>query len=89
MKKLLFSVAILAFLSSPALGIAAEKYPTKAIEMVVPFPAGGATDVMARLIGKFSTKYLDKQLVVVNKPAGGGITGTESVVRSKPDGYTL
>lgn len=89
MKKLLFLVAALTFLSSPVLGIAAEKYPTKAIEMVVPFPAGGATDVMARLIAKFSTKYLDKPLVVVNKPGGGGITGTESVVRSKPDGYTL
>ena len=89
MRKLLLLVAVLISLSSPILGIAAEKYPTKAIEMVVPFTAGGATDVMARLIAKFSTKYLDKPLVVVNKPGGGGITGTESVVRSKPDGYTL
>jgi len=73
----------------PVLAGAQEKYPTKAIEMVVPFPAGGATDVMARLMAKFSPKYFDKPLVVVNKPGGGGVTGTEGVVRSKPDGYTL
>ena len=82
-------ISLAFFLLAPALGGAQEKYPTKAIEMVVPFPAGGATDVMARLMAKFSPKYFDKPLVVVNKPGGGGVTGTEGVVRSKPDGYTL
>ncbi len=77
------------FLSFPAWGMAAEKFPTKAIEVDVPFAAGGSTDVLARLVGKVAPKYFDKPLVVVNKPGGGGITGTESVVRSKPDGYTL
>lgn len=68
---------------------AAEKYPTKAIELVVPFAAGGSTDVLARLVAKFAPKYFDKPLVVVNKPGGGGVVGTEGVVRSKADGYYL
>jgi tripartite-type tricarboxylate transporter receptor subunit TctC len=68
---------------------AADKYPSKPIELVVPFAAGGSTDVMARLVAKFAPKHFDQPLVVVNKPGGGGITGTEGVVRSNPDGYTL
>jgi len=74
--------------SGPA-AMAADNYPSKPIELVVPFSAGGSTDVMARLVAKFAPKYFDQPLVVVNKPGGGGITGTEGVVRSKPDGYTL
>jgi tripartite-type tricarboxylate transporter receptor subunit TctC len=79
----------LCFLVLPAWGGAAEKYPAKPIELVVPFAAGGSTDVLARLVSKYAPKYFDKPLVVVNKPGGGGITGTEGVVRSKPDGYSL
>jgi tripartite-type tricarboxylate transporter receptor subunit TctC len=68
---------------------AAEKFPSKPIELIVPFAAGGSTDVLARLASKYAPNYFDKPLVVVNKPGGGGVTGTEGVVRSKPDGYTL
>lgn len=89
MKKALIVVTLFCFLPIPALVGAADKYPSRTIELVVPFAAGGATDVMARLIAKFSPKYFDKPMVVINKPGGGGITGTESVVRSRPDGYTL
>jgi len=88
-KRGILTIGMICFLLIPVLGGAQEKYPTRAIEMVVPFAAGGATDVMARLMTKFSTKYFDKPLVVVNKPGGGGVTGAESVVRAKPDGYTL
>src|SRR5512136_1627729 len=77
------------FLLFPVTVGAAEKFPTKPIEIVVPFAAGGSTDVLARLVAKYAPKYFDKPLVVVNKPGGGGITGTEGVVRSKPDGYSL
>ncbi len=73
----------------PVVGSAAEKFPSKPIELVVPFAAGGSTDVLARLVAKYAPKYFDQPLVVVNKPGGGGVTGTEGVVRSKPDGYTL
>jgi tripartite-type tricarboxylate transporter receptor subunit TctC len=88
-KKTFWGIVLCSFLLFPIMGGAAEKFPTKAIEMDVPFAAGGSTDVLARLVSKFAPKYFDKPLVVVNKPGGGGITGTEGVVRSKPDGYTL
>jgi tripartite-type tricarboxylate transporter receptor subunit TctC len=89
LKKMLVGIVLGSFLLLPMLAGAQEKYPTKAIELVVPFAAGGSTDVLARLVAKYAPKYFDKPLVVVNKPGGGGITGTEGVVRSKPDGYSL
>jgi tripartite-type tricarboxylate transporter receptor subunit TctC len=89
LKKVLTGIVVGSFLLLPLLAGAQEKYPTKAIELVVPFAAGGSTDVLARLVAKYAPKYFDKPLVVVNKPGGGGITGTEGVVRSKPDGYSL
>lgn len=81
--------ALCSLLLAPGLAGAQEKFPTKPIELVVPFAAGGSTDVLARLAAKFAPKYFDKPLVVINKPGGGGVTGTEGVVRSAPDGYTL
>jgi len=89
LKKMLVGIVLGSFLLLPLLAGAQEKYPTKPIELVVPFAAGGSTDVLARLVAKYAPKYFDKPLVVVNKPGGGGITGTEGVVRSKPDGYSL
>lgn len=88
-KKILIMVTIGMSLLTPALVGATEKYPTKPIELVVPFSAGGSTDVLARLVAKYAPKYFDQPLVVINKPGGGGVIGTEGVVRSKPDGYTL
>ncbi len=89
LKKMLVGMVVGSFLLLPLIAGAQEKYPTKAIELVVPFAAGGSTDVLARLVAKYAPKYFDRPLVVVNKPGGGGITGTEGVVRSKPDGYSL
>lgn len=88
-KRIILGMVVVSFALSPALGGTAEKYPTKAIELDVASAAGGSTDVLARLVGRFAPKYFDKPLIVVNKPGGAGITGTEGVVRSKPDGYTL
>ena len=69
--------------------MAADAYPSKPITAVVPMAAGGSSDLLARAIEKFWPKYSKQPLVVVNKPGGGGVVGTEGVVRSKPDGYTL
>ena len=85
-KRLIFVMGLCFLLLLPFSGKAAEKFPTKNIELDVPFAAGGSTDVLARLVAKFAPKYFDKPLIVVNKPGGGGVTGTEGVVRSKPDG---
>jgi tripartite-type tricarboxylate transporter receptor subunit TctC len=70
-------------------GFAQDKYPSKPITMIVPFSAGGSTDLLARAVEKVWPKYSKQPLVLINKPGGGGVTGTEFVVRSKPDGYTL
>jgi tripartite-type tricarboxylate transporter receptor subunit TctC len=89
MKKIMALTILVCFLAIPMLAGAQDKFPTKPIEITVPFAAGGSTDVLARLVSKSAPKYFDKPLVIVNKPGGGGITGTEAVVRSKPDGYSL
>jgi tripartite-type tricarboxylate transporter receptor subunit TctC len=89
-KKKVFGMMMLClFLFIPVMVGAAEKFPTKPIELVVPFAAGGSTDVLARLVAKYAPKYFEKPLIIVNKPGGGGVTGTEGVVRSTPDGYAL
>jgi len=90
MKKLaMVSLMVVSLLIGFSMASAQEKFPTKPIEVVVPFAAGGSTDVLGRLVAKYAPKYFDKPLVIVNKPGGGGVTGTEGVVRSKADGYTL
>lgn len=64
-------------------------YPNKAIEYVVPLPAGGGTDVAARVIAKALSKELGVPVNVVNKPGGNQIPGVMSVLMAEPDGYTL
>ena len=80
---------LFAVLMFPAATLAAEAFPSKPITAVVPFGPGGSTDLLARAVEKVWPKYSSQPLVVVNKPGGGGVVGTEGVVRSKPDGYTL
>jgi tripartite-type tricarboxylate transporter receptor subunit TctC len=67
----------------------AENYPTKPIQVIVPFAPGGSNDLLARAVAKIWPKYSPQPMVVVTKPGAGGILGVEFVVRSKPDGYTL
>jgi tripartite-type tricarboxylate transporter receptor subunit TctC len=83
------AVALFAFMSLPAITTAADTYPSKPITAIVPMAAGGSSDLMARAIEKFWTRYSPQPLVIVNKPGGGGVVGTEQVVRSRPDGYML
>ena len=91
MKRLfaLIVAALFVFMALPVASMAQDAYPAKPITAVVPMAAGGSSDLMARAVEKFWTKYSKHPLVVVNKPGGGGVVGTEGVVRSKPDGYTL
>lgn len=65
------------------------KFPTKPITIVVPYSAGGGTDLQARAIASVADKYFGQPVVVVCKPGGGGAVGAAYVARSKPDGYTL
>src|SRR5687767_14193456 len=67
----------------------AQAYPAKPIRMVVHFPPGGPTDLVARTIGQKMTETWGQQVIVENRPGAGGIIGVESVVRAPPDGYAL
>ena len=69
--------------------IAADDYPSRPIRMMIPFPAGGPSDFVGRLISQSLTELLGKQVVVDNRAGASGIIGTEIAVRSDPDGYTL
>src|SRR5215813_9202173 len=67
----------------------AQAYPSRPVRIVVGFPAGGAHDVQARLIGQWLTDRFGKPFVVENRPGAGGTIGTEAVVRAQPDGYSF
>jgi tripartite-type tricarboxylate transporter receptor subunit TctC len=86
---------IAASLSALALGAivlpaqAQDKWPSKPITYVVPFPAGGTTDILARLIGQKLGPALGTSIIIDNRPGAGGNIGSELVARSAPDGYTI
>src|SRR5690348_15886369 len=77
------------FVLAPLRQAAAADYPTRPVKWVVGYPPGGATDILARLIGQRLSEKLGQQFVIENKPGAGNNIGTESVVNAEPDGYTL
>ena len=79
-------VCALAFAATHA---SAQNYPTRSITIVIPFPAGGSADTLARLIGAKLGDSLGQAVVVENKPGAGGNLGTDTVAKAAPDGYTL
>jgi tripartite-type tricarboxylate transporter receptor subunit TctC len=81
----LLAVFLLAF----SLNAGAQAWPSKPIRVIVPYPAGGFYDTIARLVGAKLTEQLGQPIVVENRVGAGGIIGTEHVAKSAPDGYTL
>ena len=89
---LLASLATLAMSTAPLVAQAqssASGYPTKPIRLVVPFPAGGATDIFARTVSQKLGEKIGATVVVENKPGAGGTLGSDLVAKSSADGYTL
>jgi tripartite-type tricarboxylate transporter receptor subunit TctC len=87
------SVSAVAFIMASILAaaspIAAQVYPTKQIELVVPFVAGGTTDNIARLIAQRFTESWGQTVIVTSRPGGGSVIGTAAVAKAPPDGHTL
>jgi tripartite-type tricarboxylate transporter receptor subunit TctC len=67
----------------------AQAYPSRPVRLIVPLAAGGATDIVARLMGELLSQRLGHPFIIDNRPGAGGNVGTETVVRAPPDGYTL
>ena len=87
---LLASGLALALVAPLAAGTAAAAdWPNRPIHFIVPFPAGGSTDVAARVVGDFLSRNLGQTVVVENKSGANGNIGMEYVARSAPDGYTV
>ncbi len=80
------AAAALVLAAAPAL---AQNYPNRPIRLIVPFPAGGATDLFARTLGQKMSEKLGTTLVVDNKPGAGGAIGSDLAAKAPPDGYTL
>jgi len=83
-KALLFLAALFV-----AGGVQAQAYPNRPVKVIIPWPPGQATDLAARIVGEKLSQQLGQPFIMENKPGAGGSIGTEMVVRSAPDGYTL
>lgn len=86
LKKLLAAAVGITFCVSQAL---AQDYPTRTVKIIVPFPAGQASDVMARVVGEQLARRLNQAVIIENRVGAGGVIGTEVGANAKADGYTL
>jgi tripartite-type tricarboxylate transporter receptor subunit TctC len=81
--------AALAIACAGAATVLAQGYPTKTVRLIVPFPAGGGSDIVGRIVAARLTEQMKQQVIVDNRGGAGGSIGTEAAARSAPDGYTL
>src|ERR1043166_687197 len=81
-------IALLALICAP-LHVHAQDWPTRRVRFIVPFPAGGSTDVAARVVGEYLSRTLGQQVFVENRTGANGNLGMEAAAKSAPDGYTI
>jgi tripartite-type tricarboxylate transporter receptor subunit TctC len=79
----------LAVLSLPGMATADPSYPNRPIRLIVPFPPGGSTDVIARILSPRLSEILGQSIVVENKSGAGGVIGFDATAKAPKDGYTL
>ncbi len=83
------AAAVMALVLVPLHAAHAQTYPSKPIKMIVPFPAGGTTDIVARLVAQRMTETMGQPVLVDNKAGAGGAIGADLVAKAAPDGYTI
>jgi len=83
--QILFGVITLV-LADPA---GAQEFPVKPIKLIVPFPAGGPNDIIARTVGQRMSELLNQPVLIDNRAGAGGVLGTDAVAKAEPDGYTI
>lgn len=88
-RRLTVAASLVAAAAWPLSGYAQDKFPSRAISLLVPFPPGGVADIVARAMAPVLEKKLGQSVVIVNRPGAGGALGTGQLANAKPDGYTL
>lgn len=83
------AIAAISFASMSGNVLAQANYPDKPIRLLMPFPPGGSSDVIARMLGPLMTEKLGQPIVIENRPGAGGAIALDAVARANPDGYTL
>lgn len=84
-----FALGLCLALVGIAPSLAADPYPTRPVRLIVGFPAGGPTDIVARIVAQSLSERLGQQIIVENRPGAGSNIATQAVITSPPDGYTL